>query len=110
MNAMKSSSRILALAPAVLLAVLACTADAWGCPNCKDTIAGNDPGGSGLVQGYFWSILFMLATPFSILGGMSAYFYMLVRKARVAAAAQPAGNPFAVASMDATSSAQSTVS
>ena len=72
--------------------------DALGCPNCKDALA-NDPAATALVQGYFWSILFMLAMPFTIFVGMSTYFYLLVRRARLdAAAGQVAGrNPFAPA-------------
>jgi len=80
----------------ILVAFIA--TDALACPNCKDALA-NDPAATALVQGYFWSILFMLAMPFTILVGMSTYFYLLVRRARLdAAAAQPAGrNPFAQA-------------
>lgn len=77
----------------VIVALLA--PDAWACPNCKDSLAQNDPSAGGLVRGYFWSILFLLATPFTILTGMCTYFYLLVRQARLAAAAGPGVNPFA---------------
>lgn len=80
------------------LATLVLVADAWACPNCKDSLAANDPSGTGLVQGYFWSIMFMVSMPFTILVGMSTYFFLLVRRARRAAAAGhvAGGNPFAV--------------
>jgi len=55
------------------------------CPTCKAAL-GNDPASSSMVQGYFWSILFMMSMPFLIFGGLSAYFYFLVRRARIAQA------------------------
>lgn len=51
------------------------------CPNCKDGIAGEGTH-SGLAQGFFWSILWMLSMPVLILTGLSSYFYWLVRRAR----------------------------
>lgn len=88
--------RIPTLLMAGLFVMALCAADALGCPNCKDSLAQNDPGATGLVQGYFWSILFMLSMPFTIFAGMSAYFYLLVRRARTAAPVVVAasGNPF----------------
>ena len=35
-----------------------------------------------MVEGYFWSILFMMSMPFLILGSLGAYFYYQVRQAR----------------------------
>jgi len=67
---------------AVWLAVsLLLPALALGCPTCKDGLAG-DPAAAGMVQGYFWSIVFMMSMPFLILGGISAYFYYEVCRAR----------------------------
>lgn len=54
------------------------------CPTCKDGLSG-DPATSGMVRGYFWSIVFMMSMPFLILGGISAYFYYEVRRARALA-------------------------
>ena len=73
-----SALKILAmwLAVTVLIPSLA-----MACPTCKDGLAG-DPATSGMVQGYFWSILFMMSMPFLILGGISAYFYYEVCRAR----------------------------
>ncbi|GIW94299.1 MAG: hypothetical protein KatS3mg110_2340 [Pirellulaceae bacterium] len=53
----------------------------WACPTCKQAIA---EGGNaeGLVRGYYYSILFMMSMPFLILGGLGAYFYWEVRRAR----------------------------
>lgn len=66
-------------AAAVCLAVLACASTALACPTCKAALASN---GGDLVSGFFYSILFMLSMPFLILGGISSYMYLLVRRAR----------------------------
>lgn len=64
----------------MLLAVfVAAESVAVGCPMCKEA---NSAQHANIARGYFWSILFMLSMPLSILTGMSGYFYWLVRKAR----------------------------
>lgn len=73
------------LALAVLLVCLA--EPAMACPTCKESVEG---AGSNLAQGYFWSILFMLSMPPLIFGGLSLYFYLLVRAARAKAKAEGA--------------------
>ncbi len=75
---------IAALAVAVLLAGVQ-TASA--CPSCKEALASGS-GGGDLVSGFFWSILFLLSMPFLLLGSFGLYFYYLVRKARLARAAE----------------------
>ena len=52
------------------------------CPTCKDGMAHHDPAAMNMARGYFWSILFMMSMPFLILGGLSAYFYLEIRRAR----------------------------
>jgi hypothetical protein len=52
---------------------------ATACPTCKESLSANDP---QMMRGYFWSIMFMMAMPFSIFTAMSTYFYLLIRKAR----------------------------
>jgi hypothetical protein len=54
---------------------------AEACPTCKAALESNSSGGN-LIKGYFWSIMFMMATPFAILGCFSGYMYNEVRKAR----------------------------
>lgn len=66
----------------------------WACPNCKEALAG-DANAHNLVRGYYYSILFMMSMPFLILGGLSAYFYYEVRRARLR---QPAAGTWAVQS------------
>ena len=63
---------------------------AWACPSCKEALAAGDPERAHLVRGFFWSILFMLCTPFAILTGFGTYAYVLVRRAGRAARANEA--------------------
>jgi len=70
------------LIPVVALAaVLLLETAAAACPSCKAAL-GDSVEGQKLVRGYFWSICFMMAMPFTLLGGMSGYMYWLVRNAR----------------------------
>ena len=67
------------LAATVILLVIGSVAVA--CPTCKTGIEDSAAGGD-LISGYFWSIVFMMATPFAILGVFSGCMYREVRKAR----------------------------
>ena len=40
-----------------------------------------DPSHGGLVKGYFYSIIFMMATPYLVLGSFCAVMYYRVRRA-----------------------------
>lgn len=42
--------------------------DLMACPNCKEAVSLDAGEVSSLSSGYNWSVLFMLAVPFSILG------------------------------------------
>ena len=66
---------------AATAALLANASTAAACPFCKEALGA---GGGDLVNGFFYSILFMLSMPFLILGGISGYLYLLVRRARAA--------------------------
>lgn len=68
------------LAAVAVVVLLSAVAEA--CPTCKSGIEENSVGGKKLIQGYFWSIMFMMATPFAIIGGFTGYMYREVRKAR----------------------------
>ena len=70
-----------ALASLAAVVVLAAEGVASACPSCQAALASQE-GGQRVVQGFFWSILFMMSMPFSILTGLSTYFYFLVRRAR----------------------------
>ena len=62
-----------------VLSLLVLASDALGCPNCKEAVANQDGDAMRLANGYSWSILLMMATPFALLGtGM----LMVVRAVR----------------------------
>ena len=65
---------------AVLALVVA--ADAFGCPNCKDSVDTSDPAGLNLARGYFYSILLMLAMPFALAGSFGCYVWREMRRQR----------------------------
>ena len=75
-DVMKSRS---ALAVALLFALVV-AADAFGCPNCKDAVDTSDPDGLNLARGYFYSILLMLAMPFTLVGSFGCYVWREMRR------------------------------
>jgi hypothetical protein len=76
-----SESRVgLVLIAIALLLVLNSVAAA--CPNCKEAMEKQDPTHGGMVKGYFYSILFMMGTPYLVLGTFCAAMYYRVRRAR----------------------------
>ena len=80
----------LALALVFMLATVAAA-----CPNCKEALAQNDPQGESIAAGYYYSILFMMAMPFAILGTFGSLAYLSIRRAKLQ---QPrAGNDAATA-------------
>ena len=42
--------------------------DASACPNCKEAVANQGGDAARLADGYSWSILLMMAMPFTLLG------------------------------------------
>jgi hypothetical protein len=77
---------LLLLALAIVLLV---TSVASACPNCKEAMEKQDPTHGGLVKGYFFSIIFMMATPYLVLGSFCAVMYYRVRRARLAGKPKP---------------------
>lgn len=61
--------------------------DAIGCPNCKDAVNTSDPEGLNIARGYFYSILLMLAMPFTLAGSFGAYVWREMRRQRAQEAA-----------------------
>jgi hypothetical protein len=51
-----------------LLLVVGLAGEALGCPNCKEAVANQDGDAMRLANGYSWSIILMLAMPFTLLG------------------------------------------
>ncbi|HTR03986.1 MAG TPA: hypothetical protein VMN82_12375 [Thermoanaerobaculia bacterium] len=73
---MRTAVRVLAVV--LLLAVLV-PAIAAACPLCKDATSNSDkPGQSSVWRGMYWSILLMVAAPFTMVGGM----IVAIRRAR----------------------------
>ena len=65
----------------LLLTALLLPAAAAACPDCKDAASDAEtPGGSAnLGRGFYWSILLMLAAPFSIIGTVG---FLILRSRR----------------------------
>jgi len=67
----------------VIVAVVGMYAvEALACPTCKDGIAGGDAVSQARATGYFYSILFMMAMPFVIIGTFGGAAYLSIRRAR----------------------------
>lgn len=74
----RAASRLL-VSLAVVVAVLS-AGEAFGCPTCKDGVAESDPEGMNIARGYFYSILLMLAMPFTLAGSFGAYVWREMRR------------------------------
>lgn len=72
--------RLVPLALLSLVVAVVLAADALGCPNCKDAVNTSDPDGLNLARGYFYSILIMLAMPFTLIGSFSCYVWREMRR------------------------------
>jgi heme/copper-type cytochrome/quinol oxidase subunit 2 len=73
---MRPALRVLA---AVLLIAVLLPAIAAACPLCKEAASNADkPGQSGVWRGMYWSILLMVAMPFTMVGAL----IVAVRRAR----------------------------
>lgn len=73
--------------------VLSIASMAQACPACKQALASTEHAGSAdPIQGFMWSILFMMSMPFLLLGGFGTYLWYIVRRARLAAEAQAAAD------------------
>jgi hypothetical protein len=68
---------VLALAAVAVMSVMD---EAFGCPNCKDAVNTSDPEGLNLARGYFYSILLMLAMPFTLVGSFGCYVWREMRR------------------------------
>jgi hypothetical protein len=75
------NSRVTVVGMALVLC-LVLTSIAAACPNCKEAMEKQDPTHGGIVKGYFYSILFMMGTPYLVLGTFCGVMYYRVRKAR----------------------------
>ncbi|TWU23554.1 hypothetical protein [Bythopirellula polymerisocia] len=64
------------------LAVTLVATDALACPTCKDGMADSDPLSQARAAGYFYSIMFMMAMPFVLIGTFGGAAYLSIRRAR----------------------------
>jgi cytochrome c biogenesis protein CcdA len=70
------------LAPALALGLLLGLGEAASaCPSCQAALAAHDPESANLVRGYFYSILFMIGMPFTMLSIFSFSMYRAVKQA-----------------------------
>src|SRR5262245_10681555 len=68
---------------AIVLALLLLIASvAAACPTCKEGLAQIDPHGQSLAAGYYYSVLFMMTTPYVVLATFGSCAYYSIRRAR----------------------------
>ncbi len=72
-------SRLVGLA-VVVLALIHGPDRAWACPNCKEAVTLQSGEATDLASGYNWSVLFMLAVPFSMFGTGAFMVHRAVRR------------------------------
>ena len=77
---MKRFDPLVAVLALAAVAVMSVTDEAFGCPNCKDAVNTSDPEGLNLARGYFYSILLMLAMPFTLVGSFGCYVWREMRR------------------------------
>ena len=70
------------VAAIVLALVLLIASVAAACPTCKEGLAQNDPQGRSLAAGYYYSILFMMSTPYIVLATFGSCAYYSIRRSR----------------------------
>jgi p-aminobenzoyl-glutamate transporter AbgT len=87
LSAIEKAAR--AAAPLALALLVAGVASA--CPTCTDGLAQNDPQGQSIAAGFYYSILFMMAMPFAILGTFGGMAYLSIRRAQQARTTEEAG-------------------
>jgi len=58
--------------------------DVMACPTCKDGLQAADSEGANIARGYFYSILIMLAMPFTLAGSFGLYVWREIRRQRQA--------------------------
>jgi hypothetical protein len=70
----------------VLVAALGSVANA--CPTCGEALGHQDAAHNGVAKGFYYSILFMMGTPYLVLGTFCGCMYWKVRRTRTARASQ----------------------
>jgi len=80
MSLNRSHARV--LLPLIVIAVCLLGGEAVACPGCKDGVAATDQASINMARGYFYSILLMLAMPFTLAGCFGLYVWREVRRQR----------------------------
>jgi len=73
-------TRVVVAVVAAAWVIVLLAADASACPNCKDAVNTADPDGLNMARGYFYSILIMLAMPFTLVGTFGCYVWREMRR------------------------------
>lgn len=63
-----------------LIGVCLLAGEAFACPGCKDGVASADQASINMARGYFYSILLMLAMPFTLASCFGLYVWREVRR------------------------------
>jgi hypothetical protein len=94
---MRKIAGLLLLAAVVIL--LLAPAAAAACPLCKDAKADTDYAGgtASLPKGFYYSILLMVAAPFSVVGGLAFRIYLSRRRTSAASAVEESATATALA-------------
>lgn len=66
--------------PILVVGLTLSAAEAWGCPTCKDGVAATDDAANNIARGYFYSILLMLAMPFTLASCFGVYVWREFRR------------------------------
>ena len=69
----------------LVLACITAGSEALGCPTCKDGLQAADSEGVNIARGYFYSILLMIAMPFTLAGSFGLYVWREMRRQQRAA-------------------------
>jgi hypothetical protein len=85
---MSPTARVLAL---LVLAALLLPAIASACPLCKDAEADTPGGSAGLGRGFYYSILLMIAVPWTAVGTVAFLIFRKRRRPENVAGTGPAG-------------------
>jgi hypothetical protein len=72
--------RLRAVAAILALGLIVLAGEALGCPTCKDSLADGDAQAANLARGYFYSILIMLAMPFTLASSFGLYVWREMRR------------------------------
>lgn len=82
MPSLRSTLRLFRPLALALVLVGALVSSAAACPNCKEGFNSKDPHKTNIAKGYYYSVLWMLGAPTTILTGWGLAVYRAVKKAK----------------------------